>query len=203
MCGRRSGADRRYVLGVTIPEWAGPLARRWPAVAGVTVAALAPVAWRVGLSPALPAFCYLVVVGVALAFVDVTLKRLPDPLTLPSYAVAAVLLGGAAALGPDGGVRFRHALIGMAALFLLYAAPWIVAPGHMGAGDVKLAGVLGMYLGWLGLPAWLLGACAGFVLAALYSLALLASRRAGLRSSIPFGPFMLLGALVAVLVRGG
>jgi leader peptidase (prepilin peptidase) / N-methyltransferase len=168
----------------------------------VTAAVLTPVVWRVGLSPALPAFCYLVVVGVALGFVDATLKRLPDPLTLPSYAVAAVLLGGAAALTPDGGARFRHALIGMAVLFLLYALPRVIAPGQLGPGDVKLAGVLGMYLGWLGLPAWVLGAGAGYVFAAMYSLALLASRRAGLRSSIPFGPFMLVGTLAAVLLRG-
>jgi leader peptidase (prepilin peptidase) / N-methyltransferase len=58
-----------------------------------------------------------------------------------------------------------------------------------------------MYLGWLSLPAWVLGACAGFVLAAGYSLVLVAMRRAGRGSSIPFGPFMLAGALVAILAH--
>lgn len=186
---------------MTTPDWFDPLVRRWSAVTGVTVAVFAAVAWRVGASPALPAFGYLVVVGVALAFVDGALKRLPDALTLPSYAVAAVLLGGAAALMPHGGARFGHALAGMAGLFLLYAVPCVLAPSQMGPGDVKLAGVLGMYLGWLSLPAWVLGAGAGFVLAAGYSLVLLATRRAGRGSSIAFGPFMLAGVLVAILAH--
>lgn len=187
---------------MTVPEWALPLTRRGPAVLAVTVAVLAPVAWRIGFSPALPAFCYLAVVGVALAFVDVALNRLPDPLTLPSYAVAAVLLGGAAAFTPGGGGRFGHALAGMAGLFLVYAVQWLIAPAKLGPGDVKLAGVLGLYLGWLGLRAWVLGTGAGFVFGALFALALLISRRAGRGASIAFGPFMLAGTLAAVLVYG-
>jgi leader peptidase (prepilin peptidase)/N-methyltransferase len=187
------------VPGVTTPDWAEPLTRRRLLVAAVTVAVLALVVWRIGLVPALPAFCYLAVAGVVLAFVDVALKRLPDPLTLPSYAVGAVLLGLAALGTEHGGARFGHALIGMVALLLLYAVQWFLLPSQLGLGDVKLAGVLGLYLGWLGPSAWVAGTCAGFVLAALYSLALLASRRATLKSSIPFGPFMLAGTLAAVL----
>jgi leader peptidase (prepilin peptidase) / N-methyltransferase len=186
---------------MTTPDWAEPVARRPVYVAAVTVAVLAAVAWRIGADPALPAFCYLAVAGVALAFIDAALRRLPDPITLPSYVVGTALLGLAAAVTEHGGTRFEHALIGMVALFLLYAAQWLVVPAQIGLGDVKLAGVLGLYLGWLGMPAWLLGVCAGFVLAAVYSAALLATRRATLRSSIPFGPFMLAGALVAVLAH--
>jgi leader peptidase (prepilin peptidase)/N-methyltransferase len=119
--------------------------------------------------------------------------------TLPSYAAAAVLLGFAAVTTDHGGARYLHALAGMAALFALYALQWFLVPNQVGFGDVKLAGLLGLYLGWLGLPVWIAGTCAGFVLAAVYALALLASRRATLKSTIPFGPFMLAGALAAVL----
>jgi leader peptidase (prepilin peptidase)/N-methyltransferase len=187
------------VPGVTTPDWAEPVTRRRLPVAAVTAAVLALVVWRVGFAPDLPAFGYLAVAGVALAFIDVALKRLPDPLTLPSYAAGALLLGLAALFTEHGGVRFVHGLFGMAALLLLYAVQWFFMPGQIGLGDVKLAGVLGLYLGWLGRSAWVAGVCAGFVLAALYSVALLASRRATLRSSIPFGPFMLAGVLAAVL----
>lgn len=155
--------------------------------------------WRVGITPALPAFCYLAIAGVALAVIDVALKRLPDPVTLPSYAAAAVLLGFAAVATDHGGARYLHALAGMAALFALYALQWFLVPNQVGLGDVKLAGLLGLYLGWLGLPAWITGTCAGLVLGAVYALALLASRRATLKSTIPYGPFMLAGALAAVL----
>ena len=146
---------------MTTPDWAEPVvARRLPAAA-VTVAVLALVVWRIGPAPYLPAFCYLAVVGVALAFIDVELKRLPDALTLPSYAAATLLLGLAAPFTRHGGARFVHALIGLAALFLLYAVQWFFMPGQIGLGDVKVAGVVGLYLGWLGLPAWVAGVCAG------------------------------------------
>lgn len=187
---------------MTIPDWAEPAVRRPVAVPLAAVAVLALVAWRVGPVPALPAFAYLAVAGVVLTVIDVALKRLPDPLTLPSYAVGLLALGLAAPFTERGGVRLLHALVGMAALFLLYAVQWLVVPSQIGLGDVKLAGVLGLYLGWLGLPAWLFGTCAGFVLAALYAAGLLAARRATLKSQIPFGPFMLAGVLAAVLGYG-
>jgi leader peptidase (prepilin peptidase) / N-methyltransferase len=182
-----------------VKEWALPVTRRPVRVTGLGVIVIAAIVWRIGLRPELPAFCYLGVVGVALAFIDAELKRLPDSLTLPSYLVAAALLGMAAAFTDHGGTRFTHALAGMVALGLLYGLQWIVVPGQIGLGDVKLSGVLGLYLGWLGLRAWLVGLCAGFILGALYSVALLVTRRASLKSEIPFGPFMLAGTLVAVL----
>ena len=65
-------------------------------------------------------------------------------------------------------------------------------------GDVKLAALLGLYLGWIGWGAVVVGAAAGFVIQALLALVLLAGRRIGLRGELPFGPAMLLGAAVAI-----
>jgi leader peptidase (prepilin peptidase)/N-methyltransferase len=69
----------------------------------------------------------------------------------------------------------------------------------MGMGDVKLAGVLGLFLGWLGWSELLVGAFAAFLLGGVVALALLAARRVTRSSGIPFGPWMLAGAWSAVL----
>ncbi|HEY4604530.1 MAG TPA: prepilin peptidase, partial [Blastococcus sp.] len=61
-----------------------------------------------------------------------------------------------------------------------------------------LAGLLGLYLGWLGWDVLLLGAAAGFVVQAVLALLLLATRRIGLRGELPFGPAMLAGAALAI-----
>jgi leader peptidase (prepilin peptidase)/N-methyltransferase len=182
------------------PDWIEPVTGRPVPVAVVTLAVLAALAARIGARSDLPAFVYLGVVGVLLAFIDAALKRLPDLLTLPSYAAGAVLLGLAAPFTDQGGARYVHALIGMAALWLLYAVQWVIVPRQIGLGDVKLSGVLGLYLGWLGLQAWVAGTLAMFLLGGLYSAVLLASRRATRGTSIPFGPFMLAGTLLAVLL---
>jgi leader peptidase (prepilin peptidase)/N-methyltransferase len=69
----------------------------------------------------------------------------------------------------------------------------------MGFGDVKLSGVLGLYLGWLGWGVWAVGLFLGFLFGGLFGVALIALRRGGRKTAVPFGPFMLLGVLVAVL----
>src|SRR5512135_1405834 len=109
--------------------------------------------WRFGLSPALPAYSYLAVVGAVLAIIDVRQRRLPDRLTLPSYPIALALLGVAAAALPGGGRHFLGALLGMGVALGLFGGQAVIYPDGRGWGDVKLAGILGLYLGWLGLTA--------------------------------------------------
>jgi leader peptidase (prepilin peptidase)/N-methyltransferase len=112
-----------------------------------------------------------------------------------------VLLAVAALAGHDL-AALGHALLGglvMAAGYLLLG---LARPGQLGGGDIKLAGLAGLMLGWLGWYTLLLGAALGFVLAAVASLALLAARRVTLRSAISFGPYLLAGTLVAILLTG-
>ncbi len=75
----------------------------------------------------------------------------------------------------------------------------MLAAGQFGGGDVKLGGLVGLVLGWISWRTLFIGSCLGFLLAAPISLALLACRRATLRSSISFGPYLLGGALLAIL----
>ncbi|MEJ5915749.1 prepilin peptidase [Pseudokineococcus sp. 1T1Z-3] len=175
-----------------------PISARYPLLELATAALLALTALALGPVPELPAFLYLACVAVALAVIDVEHHRLPDRIVLPSYVVGAVLLLGVAALQADWWAALRTG-VGLAALWLLYFALAVARPGGMGFGDVKLAGLLGMHLGYLGWAPLVVGAFAAFLLGGLVGVALLAVRRVGRRSAIPFGPFMLVGAAVGVV----
>ena len=182
-------------------DCAAPIPRRYPLVEALTAVLFVALALRLGPDPALPAYLYLAAVGVALAFIDLDVRRLPDVLTLPSYPVVAGLLVLAVALGSDSG-ELRRALLGGLAMGGFYVALFLIAPRGMGLGDVKLSGVLGLATGWFGWGELVVGLFAGFLLGGGWGVALLATGRAGRRSALPFGPFMLAGALLAVLVGG-
>lgn len=163
---------------------------------------------------ALAACVYFALMAVRLTVIDVRHHLLPDRIVFPSYAIAGVLLLGAAAsqLLPPGpadaglldaglfGIPGLRVLAGGAALWLFYFLLHAAYPPGMGFGDVKLAGVLGMYLGFLGWGHVFAGTFAAFMLGGLWSLALLAARRGTLQSAIPFGPFMLAGTAAAMLL---
>jgi leader peptidase (prepilin peptidase) / N-methyltransferase len=163
-----------------------------------TAAALALLLGRFAGQADAVAFGFFGVLGVALAAIDIAAQRLPDPLTLPAYPILITLLAFAALAGHDFAALARALLGGLAlaGAFLLLA---LVRPGQLGGGDIKLAGIAGLALGWLGWPTLIVGAALAFVLSALVSLALIAARRLTLRSAICFGPFMICGTLVAML----
>ena len=159
-------------------------------------------AWRLGAAghlAVLPAYLYLGALGVALAAIDADVHRLPDALVLPSYPAAAVLLA-AASIGTGDWWALGRALVAGAALWVLYLVLALASPGGLGFGDVKLAGVLGLFLGWLGWGAVLGATFLAFILGGLAGVALLALRRVTRRSHIAFGPAMLAGAWLAICV---
>ena len=168
---------------------------RYPLVEAGTAALFVAVAAKFGLSWALPAYLYLAAIAIALALIDLDVMRLPNAIVLPSYLVAAALLVPAALLG-DGVAPIVR---GLAAAVLLWACYRGLAQlGGMGGGDVKLAPLLGFYLGWLGWGAVAVGAFAAFLLGGVVGVVLMATRLAGRKSRIPFGPYMLAGAFLAV-----
>ena len=178
-----------------------PISPRYPLVEAGTALVFAVLAARIGLDPELPAYLYFGAIGVALALIDLDVKRLPNVIVLPSYVVALVLLVAAAVVNHDL-ADLARAVPGMVALFGLFFLLAMVYPAGMGFGDVKLAGLLGLYLGWLGWGEVVIGGFLGFLFGGLVGMALMVTRRAGRKSQIPFGPFMLAGALVAILWGG-
>jgi leader peptidase (prepilin peptidase)/N-methyltransferase len=176
-----------------------PISPRYPLVEVATAGLFGVMAYRFGFDAVLPAYLYLAAVGLALALIDLDCKRLPDALTLPSYPVALVLLG-AAALGGSGSGDFLRALLGGTAMFAVYFGLCSAYPAGMGFGDVKLAGFLGLYTAWLGWGAWAVGLFLGFFLGGVFGVILIALRKGGRKTAVPFGPFMLAGVLLGVLV---
>jgi leader peptidase (prepilin peptidase)/N-methyltransferase len=185
------------------PGDAPPGGRRtqWALILG-TALACAVMALRFGPNPMLPAFCYLAGIGVPLAVIDTRYRRLPDALTLPSYPIALALLGVAALLLPGGGRQFLTAGLGLAVALAFFVLQVIIYPAGLGWGDVKLSGLLGLYLGWLGPGALAAGLFLGYLFAAVTGLGLIAARHASRKSHLAFGPFLLAGALAAVLLTG-
>ncbi|MFB7431700.1 prepilin peptidase [Streptomyces microflavus] len=165
----------------------------------VTVLACTVLAAATGARPELAGWLLLAPVAVLLATVDRRVHRLPDPLTLPLAAAAVLLLGGAALLPGHAG-SWTTALLGGPALGGFYFLLFLINPNGMGFGDVKLALALGVALGWYGWEVLFLGGFAGFLFGAAYGLGLVLLRRAGRRTDIPFGPFMIAGALTGILL---
>jgi leader peptidase (prepilin peptidase)/N-methyltransferase len=132
---------------------------------------------------------------VPMALIDLQHRIIPNKLTGPA-AIVAVVLGTALDPGGEAGRLIAGAAAGGA--FLLVA---LAAPGGMGMGDVKLAGVLGLFLGAAVAPALLIALVAGV----LVSVVVIARKgvAGGRKTAIPFGPFLALGGFVAMLVGTG
>jgi leader peptidase (prepilin peptidase)/N-methyltransferase len=185
---------------LTADGWRGgaasPARRAWVSV--LAAAVLGAVGGGIGAEPALPAYLWLGAIGLTLAVIDIDCHRLPDRLTLPAYPVGLVLLG-AAALAQHEPAALGRALLAAAAVAGLFLVLVLISPRSLGLGDVKLAGVLAMHLGFLGWAELVLGLFAGFLVGAVAAVTLLAAGRARWRSDVAFGPSLLAGALAAVV----
>lgn len=177
-------------------EATGPAGRPWwPPVAlavmwGVLGARLLDVAG----GAALPAYLLLGWLAACLTWIDLDVHRLPNGLVLPAYPALLALLAVASLAA--GGMHWRTALAGGVTAWLLFRLLSLLPGGGLGLGDVKVAGLLGLALGWLSLGHVVLGLALAFVIGGVVSLALLVSGRVTLRSAVPFGPAMCLAAVV-------
>lgn len=216
------GARIRPIDNVPVLSWlvlrgrcrdcATPISARYPFVellTGVVFAAvvvrfapweslLGPTAGIVAAGAETLAFLVLAAVGIALAWIDLDTQRLPDAIVLPTYPVLAALLTAAAWAGGDWGALLRAAA-GGAILLVAYFLIAFAYPAGMGLGDVKLAGLLGMALGWLGWGELAVGGFGAFLLGGAFAAVLAAMGRVRRGSGIPFGPWMLAGTALAVL----
>jgi leader peptidase (prepilin peptidase)/N-methyltransferase len=201
------------VLGLALGPWLAGVAVRLAArddaatptrlrvvVTSVLAAALlAGAVAQLGLRPATVALAWLACAAVVLGSVDLAVHRLPNRVTYPAFVVCAVALAVDAAGSGTWGPLLR-AGVAAAATFLVAAGASALGPDVLGFGDVKLLGVLGLVLGWFGWGMLLTGVFLGLVTGALLSLALLVTRRAGWRTAIPFGPPLLVGAVLALML---
>ena len=174
---------------------------RYPLVELLTAGVWLALGWWAirpdGIPALLPLLLILGSAGVALFFIDLEHHRLPDVIVLPLYpvTVAGLAVAGVA----SGEWPLLSVAVGVGAWLVVIGGLWLLTGGRgMGFGDVKLAPILGATLGWVGVMPAIVAIFAAFGLGAIVGLALMAARRAGRRSALPFGPFLLVGALVGL-----
>lgn len=157
----------------------------------------AAIAWRFGWSAPLPAYCYFGAVAAVASVSDVAVRRIPNRAVLPAYLIAPALLALASAVSGSWWPLARGGIT-MPLLAGFYLILGLGFPGGMGFGDVKWAGVVGLYLGWLGWSAVTTGTLLAFLAAGF----LVIARRVAIsrihEATLPMAPFMTAGALVAI-----
>jgi leader peptidase (prepilin peptidase) / N-methyltransferase len=180
-------------------DLAGPRAAYWCGATAAVAGGL--LGWTLGNSPALVAWLILAVVGAVLGYIDTRTRYLPSAIIWPSYLlVGLALVVGSAVSGEWGSLR-RAAIAGVIGFGVFYVL-WYVFPRGVGFGDVRLSGLLSMALGWLGWGELVTGLYGGFFLGAVIGIVLTLAKVFKRKQLFPFGPFMLVGALIGVLVGG-
>ena len=174
-----------------------PISIRYPAIELATGLLFGAMGWWLGPSWQLPAYLYLAAIGICLSMIDLDTRRLPNAIVLPSYVVALALLCLPAFLD-DRWADLGRSVLGALIAFAVYFGLAMIYPTGMGFGDVKFAGVLGMYLGWVGWASLAVGIFAAFVVGAIVGIGLMVGRHGGRKTAIPFGPFMFIGALIGL-----
>jgi len=163
------------------------------------------VGWRFWMEPPLFIAGYLLLAAMLLtvSVIDIQRYRLPDRIVLPALG-ASVVIVVAESLRASEPKQINYALVGALIYFGFLLVVHLISPSGMGFGDVKLAAVMGLFVGWLapsyeGALALVLWAMLiGFVAGSMVGIAMLVSRRRS--TPIPFGPFLAFGALTVVLI---
>lgn len=175
-----------------------PISGRYPLVELITAAAFVAMAVRFGADPALPAFLVLAAALVAISAIDLEHFIVPNRIVYPALFLIAPLLVAAAAADGVWASLGRAALGGAlawGALLIIH----LISPRGMGFGDVRLAGLIGVPLGWLGLGHVPVGLFLAFASASVVGIALILVGAKGRKDKVPFGPFLALGAFAAIL----
>lgn len=134
-----------------------------------------------------------------LSWHDLRTRRIPTAIVNPATAVGVAALAGVA-WRSGSPLRLGAAVATAAAAYSAFAALHALNPGGLGYGDVRLSGLLGLFLGWLGPAAMAVAALAGACGAATVALAISARRR-DLEATLPFGPFLAGGAVAVALLH--
>src|SRR5206468_1892166 len=150
---------------------------------------------------ALVAFGWAAAAGLVLGSVDLVSHRLPDRVTYPALVVCTVALTTDAAV-TGSWTALGRAVLAAAAAAAVAGLGWLASPAGLGLGDVKLLGLLGLLLGWTGWGTLLAGVFLGLLVGSAVAVVLLVARRAGLRTAVPFGPPLLIGAVLALVLQG-
>ncbi len=177
----------------------GPLPPGRQAGAAVATAVLyALLAWRIGENAALLAYLPLFALLVSVTLIDVAHRIVPRVLVYSGLAVTGAMLVVAAVI--DGHyARIEDAAIGGAASFVFFLVVHLVSPRGMGFGDVRLSGLLGASLGWMGLSVVYAGMFVAFFTGAAVGLVLMVAFGANRKTAIPFAPYLAFGCVVGVL----
>jgi leader peptidase (prepilin peptidase)/N-methyltransferase len=192
--------EKAPVLAGPFPEPARSL--RTPTgwiVALLTAGLFAGTAAKFGPNWVLPSYLVLAAALVALSVIDLRLFLLPNRIVFPLAGSSLVLLG-LGALAEDELGAYGRGVLAAAIAFVVFALLHIVSPRSMGFGDVKLAFVLGLFLGYLGWGELALGLFLGFLYGAVVGVVLIVTKLRTRRDHVPFGPFLAAGTMTAVLV---
>ena len=174
------------------------ISARYPLVELTCAALWVAMVLRFGESWALPAYLVLVSALLALSLIDFDTFLLPNKIVYP-LGVAMVVLFGLAGLLDDAGGDYGRALLGGLAAFAFFLTVHLIAPRGMGFGDVKLSFSLGVALGWISWGTVFLGLFLGFLLGAVIGVLLIATKVRSRRDHVPFGPFLAVGTVLAIL----
>ncbi|GDY33463.1 hypothetical protein GTS_50960 [Gandjariella thermophila] len=170
-----------------------------PTVPVLTAILYAALAWRVGEHFDLLPFSVFVVSGAMLSLIDLVDQRLPSVILYPATTLVGLLLAASTVLHPST-PGFVRALAGMALLAAFYLVLAFLSGGGLGAGDVKLGALLGLTLGWVSWSALITATFFGWLAAALAWLLLRATGRAPADYLLPMGPYLILGAFLAIIM---
>jgi leader peptidase (prepilin peptidase) / N-methyltransferase len=170
-----------------------PISARYPLVEFLVAGAFAAIYLLFGATLVALALAYLALISVVLAAIDLDVRRLPDSIVLPAYPALVVLLCADSAVVGEWWPLARAA-VGALALAGFYLGMLAIYPRGMGWGDVKTAGILGLALGYLGWAQLGVGAFFGPILGGLAVLPGLLIGRVSLKTRVPYGPALIVGA---------